>query len=93
MTPPLPAARVAALLKTPKPTPQSAAKRAPRPRKFDRLANFGTRARKVLTDAEVRDIRTRWEAGEKLDSIAHDYGVTMACVSMIGTRQRRREVL
>ena len=84
MKPPLPPDRVAALLKT-----HGAAANH---RKFSRLDNLGRRARKVLNEDEVRDIRARWNAGEKLESIAHDYGVTMPCVSMIGTGQRRAEV-
>lgn len=81
MNPPQPSARVAALRK----------KRKPKV-KFNRLANLGTRARKILSDDDVRDIRARWKAGEKLDSIAHDYRVSAPCVSMIGTRQRRAGV-
>ncbi len=92
MTPPLPADRVRALTAKPKTKPKPEPEPRRRPRKFNRLANFGKSAKKVLSDAAVRDIRARHDAGEKLDSIARDHGVTMACVSMIGHRQRRAEV-
>jgi hypothetical protein len=61
--------------------------------KFNRLANFGTKAKKELTAEDVRDIRARWSAGEKLASIASSHGCSMGCVSLIGSRQRRAEVV
>jgi hypothetical protein len=65
----------------------------PGEKKYNRLANFGTKAKKELTADDVRDIRARWESGEKLASIAASYGCSMGCVSLIGSRQRRADVL
>lgn len=45
-----------------------------------------------LADDVVRDIRRRWSSGEPLRRIANDHGVTMAAVSLIGSRQRRNDV-
>lgn len=47
--------------------------------------------RERLTEAQVKEIRKRCDGGEKLESIAADFGVTKACVSMIGSRQRRKQ--
>lgn len=47
--------------------------------------------RERLTELQVKEIRKRCDAGEKLESIAADFGVTKACVSMIGSRQRRKQ--
>ena len=46
-----------------------------------------------LPDDAVRDIRRRWTAGERLKIIAADHHVTQAAVSLIGSGQRRRDVL
>lgn len=46
-----------------------------------------------MPDDTVRDIRKRWAAGEPLKSIADRHKVTRAAVSLIGSGQRRREVL
>ena len=46
-----------------------------------------------MPDEAVRDIRRRWAAGEPLRSIADRHKVTRAAVSLIGSGQRRREVL
>lgn len=46
-----------------------------------------------LPDDAVRDIRRRWAAGEPLRSIADDHKVTRAAVSLIGSGQRRKDVL
>jgi hypothetical protein len=46
-----------------------------------------------MPDDTVRDIRRRWAAGEPLRSIADRHKVTRAAVSLIGSGQRRREVL
>jgi hypothetical protein len=46
-----------------------------------------------LPDDAVRDIRRRWTAGERLKIIAADHNVTQAAVSLIGSGQRRRDVL
>jgi len=81
MNTPIPADRVRALL-----AQKSSAK------KYDRLSNFGSKAKKELTADDVRDIRARWSAGEKLASIAASHGCSMGCVSLIGTRQRRADV-
>ena len=62
------------------------------PNGFNRLANFGSKAKKKLSPEKVRDIRARWEAGEKLASIANLHSVSVSCVSLIGTRQRRADV-
>ena len=59
---------------------------------YDRLANFGGKARRKLTLQAVREIRARWDAGEKLATIAAAYGVSIGWVSLIGTRQRWKEV-
>jgi hypothetical protein len=64
----------------------------PSEEKYNRLANFGARAKKQLTVDDVLDIRARWESGEKLASIAASHGCSMGCVSLIGTRQRRADV-
>lgn len=59
---------------------------------YDRFANFGAKAKRKLTDQAVREIRARWDAGEKLETIAAAYGVSIGWVSLIGTRQRWKEV-
>ena len=64
----------------------------PSTKKYNRLANFGSKAKKELTAEDVRDIRARWSAGEKLASISASHGCSMGCVSLIGTRQRRADV-
>jgi hypothetical protein len=46
-----------------------------------------------LPDDAVRDIRRRWADGEPLRSIADDHKVTRAAVSLIGSGQRRKDVL
>jgi hypothetical protein len=46
-----------------------------------------------LPDEAVRDIRRRWAAGDRLKDIAGDHNVTKAAVSLIGSGQRRRDVL
>ena len=46
-----------------------------------------------LPDEAVRDIRRRWAAGESLRGIADRHKVTQAAVSLIGSGQRRRDVL
>jgi hypothetical protein len=46
-----------------------------------------------LPDETVRDIRKRWSAGQPLKGIASRHGITMAAVSLIGSGQRRRDVL
>lgn len=46
-----------------------------------------------LSDEAVRDIRRRWAAGDRLKDIAGDHDVTKAAVSLIGSGQRRRDVL
>jgi hypothetical protein len=46
-----------------------------------------------MPDDTVRDIRRRWSAGETVRSIADRHNVTRAAVSLIGSGQRRREVL
>ena len=46
-----------------------------------------------LPDDAVRDIRRRWTAGERLKIIAGDHNVTKAAVSLIGSGQRRKDVL
>lgn len=81
MNTPIPADRVRALLA-----------KKPSEEKYNRLANFGAKAKKELTVDDVRDIRARWEAGEKLASIASSHGCSMGCVSLIGTRQRRADI-
>ena len=59
---------------------------------FDRLKNLKKHARKVLSDDDVRAIRKRYEAQEKLASIASEFGVSIPCICMIGTRARRNDV-
>jgi hypothetical protein len=46
-----------------------------------------------LPDETVRDIRKRWSAGQPLKGIASRHGITMAAVSLIGSGQRRKDVL
>ena len=46
-----------------------------------------------MPEEAVRDIRRRWAAGEPLKSIADRHKVTRAAVSLIGSGQRRKEVL
>lgn len=48
---------------------------------------------KPLPDEAVRDIRKRWANGEPIKFIAADHGVTKAAVSLIGSRQRRKDVV
>ena len=46
-----------------------------------------------LPDETVRDIRKRWSAGQPLKGIASRHKITMAAVSLIGSGQRRKDVL
>jgi len=48
---------------------------------------------KPLPDEAVRDIRARWGRGEPIKQIANDHGITRAAVSLIGSGQRRRDVI
>ena len=48
--------------------------------------------RALLTADEVREIRRRYDAKEKLDSIARDFPVCKGVVSRIGRRQAWRKV-
>lgn len=52
----------------------------------------GNKFRARLTDDQVREIRALYNAGEKLDWIAHKFGTSMPNVSMIGTGARRGRV-
>jgi hypothetical protein len=91
MKSPLPAARVAELLGTyRKQVPQGITRK--QAANFHRLQNLGRHGRKILSDESVRQIRKRYDAQEKLQSIADDFGVTKECVCMIGRRQRRAGV-
>ena len=45
-----------------------------------------------LPEEIVRDIRRRWDEGQSGKLISAHHRVTQACVSLIGTRQRRKEV-
>lgn len=56
-----------------------------------RLTN-GVLLNQPLPDEAVRDIRRRWGRGETLRTIASDHKITMAAVSLIGSRQRRKDV-
>lgn len=56
-----------------------------------RLTN-GVLLNPPLADDAVRDIRKRWAAGEPIKGIAKRHKVTMAAVSLIGSRQRRKDV-
>lgn len=47
------------------------------------------RRRAILTPSQRLDIAKRHQAGEKLDSIAHDHGVAVSTVSTIGKRYER----
>jgi hypothetical protein len=58
----------------------------PRHRRID---NLGRWVRLKITDEDAAEIRRRVGAGEKLDSIAVDYGVSKAYVSMIGSGIRK----
>lgn len=80
MNAPLTAEQIAKLLESAPPKP------APR-----RLTT-GVLLNPPLPDDAVRDIRKRWTAGEPLKDIARRHGVTMPAVSLIGSRQRRKDV-
>lgn len=82
MKAPLTAEQVARLLGT-KPAAQSTARK---------LTN-GRLLNPPLPDHAVRDIRRRWTAGERLKIIAGDHNITQAAVSLIGSGQRRKDVL
>jgi helix-turn-helix resolvase-like protein len=41
----------------------------------------------ILTDADVHELRKRYDAGEKRDKIAKDFGVSYATVQDIGKRR------
>ena len=45
-----------------------------------------------LPEETVLDIRRRWDEGQSGKLISAHHQVTQACVSLIGTRQRRKEV-
>ena len=47
------------------------------------------RRRALLTPSQRLDIAIRHQAGEKIDSIAHDHGVAASTVSTIGKRYQR----
>jgi hypothetical protein len=58
-----------------------------------RAPNVGERCHAaVLTEADVRDIRARSEAGEKGCAIAAAYGVSQMCVSQVIRRKTWRHV-
>lgn len=59
-------------------------------KRIDNLRNY---AREPMSEKAVIDIRARRENGEKLESIAQDYGVTAACICQIARRSRRGDVL
>ena len=61
-------------------------------RKPKHKPSYHTRFPQKLTDAQVREIRARWETHEKVEDIARDYGITPALVSGIGNRRKRRNV-
>lgn len=79
---PLDAEQIAPLL-GPQPTKEPVGKK---------LTN-GVLLNQPLPDAAVRDIRKRWAKGEPIKFIAADHGVTKAAVSLIGSRQRRKDVV
>lgn len=57
-----------------------------------KLSN-GVLFHKPLADDAVRDIRKRWGKGEPIKLIAADHGITKAAVSLIGSGQRRKDVI
>ena len=57
-----------------------------------RLANLGQAGKRKLNVESVRQIRARVAAGEKLSSVAHAFGVGLACVSMVTNGRRWKEV-
>ena len=57
--------------------------------KSGRLRNLGKHAKSVLSEEDCEDIRNRHDVGEKCESIAKDYGISIPYVSMIGNRLRR----
>lgn len=65
---------------------------AERERANRRLANLGSSAKRKLNPEAARTIHLRVAAGEKLQSVANDFGVTMACVCMVARGQRWKEV-
>lgn len=79
MKPPIAQDRVRALLGTATMTAPPLGRGGPR----------GALFRPVLTDDQVRDIRTRWRKGEKGASIAAAHGISQPLVSMIGTGRRK----
>jgi hypothetical protein len=52
----------------------------------------GHRFAQKLSDAQVIEIRRRWNTSERLHDIAKDFGISFAYVTMIGTGRRRRKV-
>ena len=82
MSAPLTAEQVARLLGT-----------QPTQDKQTRKLTHGVLLNAPLPDEAVRDIRRRWAAGEALRGIADRHNVTQAAVSLIGSGQRRRDVL
>ena len=64
--------------------------KAPKPRK---PLSHGVLLHQPLPDHVVLDVRRRWEAGEPIRQIAEDHKITRAAVSLIGSRQRRRDVV
>ena len=61
--------------------------------KPNKKLTHGVILNRPLPDEVVRDIRRRWAAGEALRGIADRHKVTQAAVSLIGSGQRRRDVL
>jgi hypothetical protein len=59
------------------------------PRRHRRIDNLGRWVQLKLSESDVADIRRRHDAGEKLEGIAVDYGVSKAYVSMIGSGVRK----
>lgn len=41
----------------------------------------------VLTDTDVHELRRRYDAGEKRDKLANDFGISYATVQDIGKRR------
>jgi len=79
----LSAEQIARLLGVPKPIETAPVKRL----------TGGVLLHPPLPDETVRDIRKRWSAGQPLKGIASRHKITMAAVSLIGSGQRRKDVL
>lgn len=62
------------------------------PQKKGRGGQRGEHFKTKLTENQVRNIRKRYDDGDPLQAIADYYGVTKACISLIGSRQKRGSV-